>query len=558
MKSTHVARLRILAVVAVIVAASATTLQAQIYTDLYNLGSSSGDPANPAWMGLFAQGRDGNLYSTSQGGGTPVKGVQYGTVFQLTPTGNMAVLYSFQNTTDGVFPNSGLTLGTDGSLYGTTPEGGSSGFGTVFKITTSGKFKTLHTFNGSTEGLHPDSPPVEGLDGNFYGTTDNGYNQVFGTVYKITPSGKLTVIYTFPGPSKLGYPMALTLGTDGNFYGTALGGGTTRYGGVFKITPHGKVTELYPFKGTPDGQSALGAIIQAGDGNFYGTTNGGGSGGVGAIYKMTPAGVLTIIHSFNNDGMGMQPRAGLVQATDGKFYGATTTNPGTSAGVLFQITSKGKYTPLVFLTNNIGKYPGANPQVSLFQHTNGTLYGDTYGGGTGTMCFCGVLYSLGMKLGPFVSFVGPLFEGKVGKTIEILGQGFTGSTNVSFKGVSATFAVVSDTYLTAVVPAGATTGSVTVTTPGGKLTSNKIFRVIPAILSFSPTSGPVGTPVTITGTSFTGATKVTFGGVKATSFSVDSDTQITATVPTGAKTGRIQVTTPGGTATSATDFTVTP
>jgi hypothetical protein len=116
---------------------------------------------------------------------------------------------------------------------------------------------------------------------------------------------------------------------------------------------------------------------------------------------------------------------------------------------------------------------------------------------------------------------------------------------------------VSDTYLTAAVPAGATTGSVTVTTPGGTLTSNKIFRVTPVILSFSPMSGPVGTQVKITGTSFTGATRVTFGGVKAITFSVDSDTQITATVPTGAKTRRLQVTTPGGTATCTGVFTVT-
>ena len=163
---------------------------------------------------------------------------------------------------------------------------------------------------------------------------------------------------------------------------------------------------------------------------------------------------------------------------------------------------------------------------------------------------------MSMGLGPFVSFVGPQFSGKVGKTIEILGQGFTGTTKVSFHGIAATFAVVSDTYLTATVPAGATTGSVTVTTPGGTLTSNRVFRVTPAILSFSPTSGPVGTSVTITGTSFTGTKKVTFGGV-ATTFS-NSDTQITAPVPTGAKTGKIQVTTPGGTATSPAVFTVTP
>jgi uncharacterized repeat protein (TIGR03803 family) len=549
MKNTYAARLQVLAVVIIMVTASATIVHAQKYTDLYNLGSNSGDPENPAWIGLFAQGRDGNLYSTSSGGGT----FSDGTAFQLTLAGKITP-WSFDGKgTDGVFPYSGLTLGTDGNFYGTTYYGG-SGAGTVFKVTSSGKITTLYSFSGFNCCAY--AAPIEGLDGNYYGTTSDGGGEVFGTVYKMTPSGKVTFIYTFPGASKLGYPMALTLGNDGNFYGTALGGGANKFGGVFKITPGGKLTVLYNFKGTPDGETPKGTIIQGSDGNFYGTTAAGGLNGFGSIYKMTPAGALTILHSFSEgDGLGLHPLAGLVQATDGKFYGAAANN--TSSGVLFQITSTGKYRVLLNFTNVTGKYPGANPQVSLFQHTSGTLYGDTYGGGTGKLCFCGVLYSLGMKLGPFVSFVGPLFEGKVGKTIEILGQGFTGATKVSFHGVSATFTVVSDTYLTAVVPAGATTGSVTVTTSGGTLTGNKIFRVTPVILSFSPSSGTVGTQVTITGTSFTGASKVTFGGVKATTFSVDSDTQITATVPAGAKTGKIQITTPGGTASSATDFTVT-
>jgi hypothetical protein len=163
-----------------------------------------------------------------------------------------------------------------------------------------------------------------------------------------------------------------------------------------------------------------------------------------------------------------------------------------------------------------------------------------------------------MGLGPFVSFVGPEFSGKVGSTIEILGQGFTGTTKVFFHGVSAAFTVVSNTYLTAVVPAGAATGYVTVRAPGGALTSNKTFRVTPFIQSFSPTTGPVGTHVTVTGTSFTGTKTVTFGGVKATTFTVNSDSKITATVPSGAVTGKIQVATPGGTAISGTNFTVTP
>jgi hypothetical protein len=182
------------------------------------------------------------------------------------------------------------------------------------------------------------------------------------------------------------------------------------------------------------------------------------------------------------------------------------------------------------------------------------MYGDTYAGGT-AVGGLGVFYSFDMGLKPFVSMVA--WYGAVGQTIEILGQGLKGTTAVSFDGTAATtFTVVSDTYLTVVVPPGTTPGFVTVTTPGGTLTSNRKFRVLPSIVSFSPTSGPVGTKVTINGTNFTGATKVTFGGVKAT-FTVNSDTMITATVPTGAKTGKIQVTTPLGTATSSQDFTVT-
>jgi hypothetical protein len=202
---------------------------------------------------------------------------------------------------------------------------------------------------------------------------------------------------------------------------------------------------------------------------------------------------------------------------------------------------------------------GAIPEATLLQHTNGILYGDTYQGGTSIPACgnvgCGVFYSWAAGLKPFVSLVST--SGKVGKTIEILGQGFTGTSGVSFNGVAASFTVVSDTYLTAVVPTGATTGSVTVTTPGGTLTSNKTFRVTPVILSFSPTSGKVGILVTITGNSLTQTTKVTFGGVQATSFTVKSDTKVTANVPVGAMTGKIAITTPGGTAVSPGVFTVT-
>lgn len=541
MKHPHISGITLLVLAATLLLVSITA-NSQTYTVLYKFQKNGIDPIYPAWTGLFAQGRDGNLYSTAQGGGAN----GYGAVFQLTPAGKMTVLHPF-TFEEGDHSESGLTLGTDGSLYGTTHGG------TVFKITTSGAFKVLHTFDGS-EGSQPKAPPIQGTDGNFYGTTfyGKGGRSGSGMVYKMTPKGKLTVLYQFDFTHG-GAPIGLIQGTDGNFYGTAEVGGTGKLGVVFKITSGGKLTVLYNFDG-PHGQEPIGPIIQASDGNFYGTTYRGGTNNIGVVYKMTPTGALTVIHNFNvGDAF---PLAGLVEATDGNFYGAASRGTATGHGQLFQITPEGKYTVLHNMPHNTAK--GSAPEVSLFQHTNGTLYSDTYeGGGTPCVAGCGLLYSLGMGLGPFVSFVGPLSSGAVGETIEILGQGLTGTTKVSFHGLPATFTVVSDTYLTAVVPAGATSGSVIVKTPSGTLTSNKVFRVTPAILSFSPTSGPVGTPVTITGTSFTGATKVTFGGVKATTFSVDSDTQITANVPTGAKTGKIGVTTREGTATSKDVFTVT-
>jgi uncharacterized repeat protein (TIGR03803 family) len=515
---------------------------AQTYTVLYNLGTNAGDPINPAWVGNFTQARDGNLYSTA-----PFDGANLvGSVFRLTPSGTMQVLHSFNNT-DGLRPNSGLTLGTDGNLYGTT-FGGGLAYGTIFRISTDGTFTPLHNLNGNTEGIGPNAPPVQGNDGNYYGTVGNGNNAVFGTAYKMTPAGVFTIIHTFDNTNR--YPNGLILGTDGNFYGTTTG--STGFGTIFRMTPQGNVTVLHTFSG-PDGQSPSATLIQASDGSFYGTTRVGGPGNGGVVYKLTSAGVFSVVHSFANDTHGQLPIAGLTQGTDGNFYGATTTNPGVGAGAIFQITPSGTYTNLHFFVTT----DGGNAQVPLYQHTTGKFYGDTAAGGSGNMgCLsCGVLYSFDMSLGPFVRLVN--WSGKVGKVVEILGQGLTGTTKVTFNGTQATFSVVSDTYMTAVVPSGATSGFVNVQTPGGSRKSDRKFLVVPALLSFNPTSGLVGDPVTLTGTSFTGTRKVTFAGVSAT-FTVNSDTQISTTVPAGAQTGKIQVITAGGKATSATNFTVLP
>jgi uncharacterized repeat protein (TIGR03803 family) len=218
--------------------------------------------------------------------------------------------------------------------------------------------------------------------------------------------------------------------------------------------------------------------VQASDGNFYGTTYGGGANNFGTVFKMAPDGTTTVIHNFNFSPDGGRPTAGLVQATDGNFYGATSDGGTLGFATLYKITPGGTYTVLYTFDQTTGAYP----LVTLTQHTNGTLYGDTQKGGTGpnncgAQC-SGVFYSLSGGLGPFVSLV--TRAAKVGKTIGILGQGFTGTTGVSFGGTSAaTFKVVSATYLTATVPVGAHNGAVRVTTPGGTLASNKDFLVLP-------------------------------------------------------------------------------
>lgn len=457
----------------------------QTFSVLYNLGTNGGDPYQPTYSGIVAQGRDGNLYSTA-----PLGGVNnLGAVFKISPTGVLTVLYSFAGS-DGENPASGLTLGTDGNFYGTTVEGGTFGYGTVFKITPRGNLIVLYDFTNGSDGSHPYAPPVEGVDGNFYGTTYGAVCHVgcLGTIYKITSSGRLTALHDFC--SKTGCPdgfnpiAPLVLGTDGNFYGTTEFGGAVDYGVVFKITPAGKLTVLYNFD-RRHGAYPIGPLVQGSDGNFYGTTAEGGKTAVrqGEVFRITPKGGLSVLYSMQGANDGGDPYAGLVQATDGNFYGASAAGGETSSGcpfgcgATFQITPAGKLTPL----HEFDLTTGSTPYVTPFQHTNGIIYGDAQLGGTGDVTCavgtCGVFYSWDATLPAFVSLLP--YAGQVGKTIEFLGQGFTGTTVVAFNGTSAKFKIISDTYLTAVVPTGATTGFVTVKTPAGTLKSNKKFRVKP-------------------------------------------------------------------------------
>jgi uncharacterized repeat protein (TIGR03803 family) len=538
-------------------------VQAQTFSVLYNFGSNSGDPSKPAYSGIIAQGRDGNLYSTAPAGGTCC-----GAVFQITPAGKLKIIHSFTGSNnDGAFPQGGVTLGSDGNFYGTTYEGGSVTAGAVFKVTQGGSATTLYSFTGGSDGAYPYAPPIEGNDGNFYGTTTAGGNTTLcgsgcGTIYKITPAGTLTTLYQFDITHGYAPYGPLAMGTDGNFYGTTSFGTSANAGVVFRISPAGKFTLLFSFDST-HGETPFAGLVQGADGNFYGTTIYGGATGGGVVFKITSSGRLTVLHTMNGTTDGARPYGGLVLASDGNFYGANA-NGGTvnsncadGCGTFFKITPKGAYSVL-------GKFDfttGAMPEITPFQHTSGVVYGDSQVGGSGNVnpCaagICGVFYSWkNTSLPAFVSLLP--YSGKVGKAVEFLGQGFKGTTSVSFGGTVAKFQIISDTYLTATVPNGATTGSVTVKTAAGTLASNRVFRVTPQILSFNPTRGAVGTNVTITGVSLRQAKKVAFGGVAATSFTVNSDKQVTATVPTGAQTGHITITTQGGVAVSRGVFTVT-
>jgi uncharacterized repeat protein (TIGR03803 family) len=315
-----------------------------------------------------------------------------------SPAQILTTLYSFcsqPGCADGADPTPGLIQATDGNFYGTTDLGGggncSHGCGTVFKITPSGTLTTLHSFDDA-DGGYPLAGLMQATDGNFYGTTleggasSNCGSYGCGTVFKITPSGTLTTLHSFDSTDGANPEAGLVQATDGNFYGTtAAGGGSGNCaygcGTVFKITPGGTLTTLHSFSGA-DGANPEAGLVQATDGNFYGTTLEGGAYGYGTVFKITPSGTLTTLHSFDFSD-GSNPIAGLVQATDGNFYGTTLEGgayddcSGVSCGTVFKITASGTLTTL----HSFDSTDGANPSAGLVQASDGNFYGTTENGG---------------------------------------------------------------------------------------------------------------------------------------------------------------------------------
>ena len=332
-------------------------------TVLYSFGASSTDGVAP--HGLI-QGADGNFYGVTDGGGAHAGG----TFFKITPAGVESVVYSFgASSTDGTNPES-VIQGADGNFYGTTAFGGngdgchstSIGPGTFYMITPAGVETVLYVFGASdTDGAGPTGGVIQGADGNFYGTTfDGGAFAIlevgcslcnYGTVYKITPTGAESVVYSFGASSSDGTsPGSVIQGTDGNFYGTTATGGANGYGGqgigvgtVYKITPAGVETILHSFGASSADGIAPDCVIQGKDGNLYGVTGAGGANGGGTLFMITPAGEESVLYSFGPSTASItnlwEPSGGVIQGADGNLYGFTSAGGTNGDGTIF------KYTP---------------------------------------------------------------------------------------------------------------------------------------------------------------------------------------------------------------------
>ena len=380
--------LEIICVVFLFFAATAIASPAQVLTTLHSFNGTDGSYPIPG----LVQGSDGNFYGTTFEGGTNCN-AGCGTIFKITPGGALTVYSSDGANGCGFYP--GLVQATDGNFYGAGTWCGAYGGGTVFKMTPEGTLTTLYSFGSQpNDGGNPTGTLVQAPDGNFYGTTYNGgtnrgcnFGEGCGVVFRVTPSGTLTTLYNFCSQTHCAdgsNPRAgLVRATDGNFYGTTYAGGANGAGTVFKITPSGTLTTLYSFcskGGCADGRYPEAALVQATDGNFYGTTYDATADGVangdGTVFKITPSGTLTTLYSFSGPD-GANPWAGLVQATDGNLYGTTSGGGANGRGTVFKITPGGTLTTL----HNFDGSDGGGPSASLVQASDGNFYGTTAGGG---------------------------------------------------------------------------------------------------------------------------------------------------------------------------------
>jgi uncharacterized repeat protein (TIGR03803 family) len=333
---------------------------------------------------------------------------------------NYSVVYSFQcGPSDGEFPTGDLIADSAGNLYGTTSRGGAYtgpenyGYGTVFEISAAGVETVLHSFGGPGDGIGPAAGLVQDLSGNLYGTTESGGGRGDGTVFELSPAGTETILTDFAARGSEAEPEGtVLLDASGNLYSTTFGAGTGEYGTVFKLSPGGKITELHTFAGPPnDGANPAAGVIRDSGGNLYGTTANGGAGGefnTGTVFEVSKGGVETVLYNFTGGTDGGYPIAKLVRDAAGNLYGTTweggirgtgfcDISGGYGCGTVFKVTPAGQETALYAFA---GEADGGVPFADLLVDGKGNLYGTTSAGGSdvcnneGEFFGCGVVFEV--------------------------------------------------------------------------------------------------------------------------------------------------------------------
>ena len=349
------------------------------------------DGENP-FTGVI-QDSEGNHYGTTVYGGTGT----YGTAYKLSKTGKETVLYSFcskSNCTDGADPEGGLVEDASGNLYGTASFGGANNRGIIFKLSSTGQETVLYSFKGGNDGQHPSGSLIQDSKGNFYGTTIFGGGSAdVGTVFRLSKSGKETVLYRFTGGADGAKPSAgVVADAEGNLYGTAVGGGTSGNGVIFEVSNAGKQSTLYSFTGGSDGGAPASAVIRDTEGNLYGAASSGASGG-GTVFEFSSGGTFSVLYTFCSQAGcsdGSKPLQAVVEDAEGNFYGTTYAGGSDGDGVVFELANTGKETVLHSFAGTDGSQPYGG---SLLLDASGTLYGTTSQGG-GSSCGCGVVFRL--------------------------------------------------------------------------------------------------------------------------------------------------------------------
>jgi uncharacterized repeat protein (TIGR03803 family) len=491
MKNSRFFQLRSTVILLLLCAALPIASPAQTFTTLADFNLNSGaNPGSP-----LTQGLDGNFYGTAGNYGT----YGAGAFIKMTPSGSLSYLYEFclnddEDCPDGAYPSGAVALGIDGNFYGTTGGNLEAGTGSIYKITPAGSLTTLTNFTSCTAGVCSASPRYGvtlARTGEFYGPSLAGPNSPAAfddLIFAISSSGKFSnVLIVCPDqicPVDAGPSGTLLQASDGDLIGPGPGG-ANGWGAIYKMTSSGTPTVIYSFcddSTCHDGEGANSPLAENIAGDFFGTTVYGGAGanctlsqGCGTAFRVPPggSGILIKMHDFcsaTGCADGSTPNA-LIQALDGNFYG-TTSGGGNSAGdgTVFKLTPGGLFSVI----HRFSGPDGANPITALLQGTDGNLYGTTSHGGTDGG---GTIFRISLRMPPFVKTVQN--AGAVGSSVIILGNNLTGATSVTFDGTASTFSVVSDTEITATVPAGAFTGEIQVTTPTTTLASNVQFVVLP-------------------------------------------------------------------------------